>query len=236
MNDEFFDPVSRGRGVGEVRRAAGDLARESLARGDATGWFDTLYRQADGDPGGVSWADLAPNPNLTAWLDREHVAGGGRRALEIGCGLGDDGEELARRGFAVTAFDVSPTAVAWCRRRFPGSVVRRAIADVLAPPRAWSGAFAFVLESYTLQVLPSAARARAIANVARFVAPRGELLLIARGRDPGDPEGAMPWPLLRREVDAFRRLGLAEIAFEDFFDVETPPVRRFRACYRRIAR
>ena len=220
--------------MSEARRKAGDLARESLAQGDATGWFETLYRQADGDPGGISWADLAPNPNLTAWLDREHVAGGGRRALKIGCGLGDDAEELARRGFVVTAFDVSPTAVAWCRRRFPGSVVRWEVADLLAPPRAWTGAFDFVLESYTLQVLPPVARARALAAVARFVAPHGELLVVARGREPGAPEGAMPWPLVRRDLDALRTCGLAELAFEDFLDAETPPVRRFRAHYRRI--
>lgn len=222
--------------MSEARRKAGDLARESLAQGDATGWFETLYRQADGDPGGISWADLAPNPNLTAWLDREHVAGGGRRALKVGCGLGDDAEELARRGFVVTAFDVSPTAIDWCRRRFPGSVVRWEVADVLAPPRAWSRAFDFVLESYTLQVLPPAARAAALANVAGFVAPRGELVVIARGREPGDSEGAMPWPLTRRELDRFRALGLSELAFEDFLDAETPPVRRFRARYRRLAR
>lgn len=222
--------------MSEARRKAGDLARESLAQGDATGWFETLYRQADGDPGGISWADLAPNPNLVAWLDREHVAGGGRRALKIGCGLGDDAEELARRGFVVTAFDVSPTAVDWCRRRFPGSVVRWQVADLLAPPRAWlapRGAFDFVVESYTLQVLPPVARAAALANVARFVAPHGELLVIARGRENGDPEGAMPWPLTRRELDRLRALGLTELAFEDFLDAETPPVRRFRCHYRR---
>lgn len=219
--------------MSEVRRKAGDLARESLAAGDPTGWFETLYRQADGDPGGISWADLAPNPNLTEWLDREHVAGGGRRALKIGCGLGDDAAELARRGFVVTAFDVAPTAVVWCRRRFAGSLVRWQVADLLAPPRAYEHGFDFVLESYTLQVLPPAARARAIANVARFVAPGGELLLIARGRDPGDPAGAMPWPLLRRELDVLRAHGLRALAFEDFLDAETPPVRRFRAHYRR---
>lgn len=222
--------------MSEARRKAGDLARASFAQGDATGWFETFYRQADGDAGGISWADLAPNPNLTAWLDREHVAGGGRRALKVGCGLGDDAEELARRGFVVTAFDVSPTAVAWCRERFPGSVVRWEVADLLTPPRVWARAFDFVLESYTLQVLPPTARAAAIENVARFVAPGGELLVIARGREPGDPEGALPWPLLQSELDRFRTLGLGELAREDFLDAETPPVRRFRAHYRRLPR
>lgn len=219
--------------MSQARRKAGDLARESLAGGDPTAWFETLYRQAGGDAAGISWADLTPNPNLVEWLDREHVAGGGRRALKIGCGLGDDAEELARRGFVVTAFDVAATAVEWCRQRFPGSVIRWQVADLLRPPPAWTGAFDFVLESYTLQVLPPEARAVAVRNVGRFVAPHGELLLIARGRESSDGEGTMPWPLLRRELDAVTKAGLAELAFEDFLDAETPPVRRFRAHYRR---
>ena len=216
-----------------ARRKAGDLARESLDAGDPTGWFEKLYAQAGGDAGHISWADLAPNPNLVAWLDRERVVGGDRRALEIGCGLGDDAEELARRGFTVTAFDVSPTAVAWCRRRFPASPVHYEIGDVLRPPAEWQGRFAFVLEAYTLQVLPEDVRAGAATRVADFVAPGGELLVIARGRDGGDPPSGLPWPLVRGEFDAFTAAGLRELRFDDFMDAESPPVRRFRVHYRR---
>jgi SAM-dependent methyltransferase len=216
-----------------ARKKAGDLARESIASGDPTGWFETLYRQADGDPGAISWADLAPNPNLTAWLDREKVEGNGRRALKIGCGLGDDAEELSRRGFLVTAFDVSPTAIDWCRARFPTTTVRYEIHDLLAPPGVWACDFDFVLESYTLQVLPPDVRARAMPAVADYVGPGGDLLVIARGREPSDPPGAMPWPVLRDELAGFTRAGLAEVRFEDFLDAESPPVRRFRVHYRR---
>ena len=41
----------------------------------------------------------------------------------------------------------------------------------------------------------------------------------------------MPWPLMRRELDEFAAAGLREKSFEDFFDKESPPVRRFRATY-----
>jgi len=219
--------------MSEARRKAGDLARESLANNDPTGWFEKLYAQADGDTGAISWADLAPNPNLLAWLDREKVVGDGRRALKIGCGLGDDAEELARRGFLVTAFDVSPTAIDWCRERFPTTTVRYVVHDLLAPRSEWECEFDFVLESYTLQVLPAEVRAAAIPHVARFVAPGGDLLVIARGRETTDPPGAMPWPLLRAELAGFTKAGLEELSFEDFLDAETPPVRRFRVHYRR---
>lgn len=220
--------------MSEARRKAGDLARESLAAGDPVGWFEKLYAQAGGDTGAISWADLTPNPNLVAWLDREKVEGKGRRALKIGCGLGDDAEDLARRGFRVTAFDVSETAIDWCRERFPATTVQYVVHDLLVPRAEWERGFDFVLESYTLQVLPAEVRAAAIPNVARYVAPGGELLVIARGREPGDPTGAMPWPLLRSELDGFARAGLAETSFEDFIDTETPPVRRFRVHYRRL--
>ena len=219
--------------MSEARRKAGDLARDSIAAGDTVGWFEKVYAQADGDPGAISWADLAPNPNLVAWLDRENVEGHGRLALKIGCGLGDDAEELSRRGFLVTAFDVSPTAVDWCRARFPTTIVRYAIHDLLAAEGEWACDFDFVLESYTLQVLPPEVRGDAIVHVARFVAPGGELLVIARGREPSDPPGTMPWPLVPDELAAFGRAGLEETSFEDFLDAESPPVRRFRVHYRR---
>lgn len=215
------------------RRKAGDLAREAIAAGDPTGWFETFYRQANGDPSAISWADLVPNPNLTAWLDREKIEGNDRRALKIGCGLGDDAEELSRRGFLVTAFDVSATAIDWCRARFPTTTVRYEIHDLLAQPGDWACNFDFVLESYTLQVLPPDVRPRAIERIADYVGPGGDLLVIARGREPSDPPGSMPWPLRRDELAAFARAGLEELRFEDFLDGETPPVRRFRVRYRR---
>lgn len=73
----------------------------------------------------------------------------------------------------------------------------------------------------------------AITKVPEFVAPGGQLLVIARGREPFEPEGEVPWPLTRAEFSAFPRAGLTEISFEDFLDQETPPVRRFRALYQR---
>jgi SAM-dependent methyltransferase len=149
--------------------------------------------------------------------------------------LGDDADLLAARGFRVTAFDVSPTAVAWCRQRFPASHVRYETADLLNPPAEWSGAFDFVFEAYTLQVFKAVeTRTQAANRLAAFPRPGGTLLVLCRGREPSDPEGQMPWPLLRDELSVLETCGLKEIRFEDFADRhETPAVRRFRALYRR---
>jgi SAM-dependent methyltransferase len=216
---------------GQDRATARELAQRHVADGDPLGWFETLYATAAGDASIIPWADLMPNPNLVSWLESRGVVGSGRKALKVGCGLGDDAEELSRRGFDTTAFDISPTAISWCRRRFPSSSVRYVEADLLRPPGDWARRFNLVVESYTLQVLPSELRGDAIRRVAGFVAPGGTLLVIARGREPSESEGMMPWPLTRREMAAFEDAGLIELDFEDYQDDEDPPVRRFRATY-----
>jgi len=219
--------------MNEGRRAtAREIARGHLAAGDPLGWFEALYSRAGRDASIIPWADLSPNPSVFAWLDGHGAEGSGRSALDVGCGLGDDAEELARRGFATTAFDVSEAAIAWCRSRFARSRVNYVVADLLRPPAEWQGGFDFVLESYTLQVLPPRIRQEAIRRIAAFVAPHGTLLLVARGREPVDPEGEMPWPLTRDEIRVFQDFGLRELGFEDYMDDEDPPVRRFRVAYR----
>jgi SAM-dependent methyltransferase len=213
------------------RTRARALARESIERGDAVGWFERLYAEAIRGEAVVPWADLAPNPHVVTWLEREAPAPG--RALDIGCGLGDGAEDLARRGFEVVAFDVSATAIDEARRRFPESRVDYRVADLLRLPADFAGAFDLVVECYTLQVLPPAARTEAAAALRRLPRTGGSLLVVARGREPAEPLGQMPWPLTRAEVEAIATPELALATFEDFLDAEDPPVRRFRAWFRR---
>lgn len=214
----------------DQREQARAMARDFVARGDAFGWFEQLYAGAGGDTSVIPWADQAPNPHLLTWLNKRDTKPTGR-ALVVGCGLGDDAEELARRGFTVTAFDIAPTAIDWCRRRFPRSRVKYMAADLLAPPAEWSRAFDFVQESYTIQAMGMELRERALRQVSDFVAPRGTLLVVCRARDDDEPLVDLPYPLSRRELDVLRQHGLSERSFEDYLDDEDPPVRRFRASY-----
>lgn len=213
------------------RAIAREIAKRHLSQGDASGWFEELYALAKGDASVIPWADLTPNPHLVEWLNENYIKGAEKRALKVGCGLGDNAEELASRRFNTTAFDISATAISWCRSRFPGTSVRYLIADLFTAPRNWQGAFHLVVESYTLQVLPQEIRRVAIAEIARFVRPGGLLLVIARGRENTDHEGSMPWPLTREDLAGFISCGLRELSFSDYMDNEEPPVRRFRAVY-----
>ena len=58
-------------------------------RGDPTGWFDKVYRDAQGNIGAIFWADLIPNPQLVSWLEEHPVTDKGQRAVIVGCGVGD---------------------------------------------------------------------------------------------------------------------------------------------------
>jgi SAM-dependent methyltransferase len=216
----------------EARARAREIARESLARGDAIGWFETFYRDAGGDESKVPWADRRGHPLLVEWLARESARPRGC-ALVVGCGLGEDSEELARAGYDVTAFDVSPQAIEWCRARFAESRVRYSVADLFDLPRAWRRAFDLVVELYTLQALPLGLRERAVERIADLPAPGGSVLVVTRGRELAEPLDEVPWPLARSELNRFVRAGLREHAFEDLRDAGDPPSRHFRVEYRR---
>ena len=210
-----------------------ELAQDYLNQGDPLGWFNKLYTEAEDDLSTIPWAHLCPNAYVTSWVESRKPEGKGERAVVVGCGLGDDAEFLADVGFDVTAFDISPKAINGCRSRFPGSRVNYQVSNLLRSPPAWTMAFDFVLEVYTLQALPRSLRTKAIPHIARLVAAGGTLLLITRARNEHDDPGNLPWPLTRQEVDVFQSYDLSEKFFEDFVDNGDPPVRRFRIEYAR---
>lgn len=214
----------------EMRR----IAAESIAQGDATGWFDRFYRQALGDWDQVPWADREPNPHLVAWLRTFGSAPLRKRCLVVGCGLGDDAEALASGGFDVTAFDISPTAIEAARQRFPRSGVDYVVADVLHPPTAWTMAFDLIFEAFTLQALPPEPRHAAIRSIATLVASGGRVFVLCRAREAEDPIGELPWPLTREELALFENAGLRATSVDIVLDEGTPPVRRFRAFFDRV--
>lgn len=204
-----------------------------LAQPEATAWFDDVYASARRGERAVPWAELAPRPVFAQWLDRKQPRGQGRTAVVVGCGLGDDAEALAAHGFDVTAFDVSPSAVAWCRERFPDSNINYQVADLFALPDAWRGTFDFVMESLTVQALPIDLRSEAIAGVASLVAPGGTLLAICLGTDRAEGRSGPPWPITRDELNRFQQHGLAEQRFEQlpYHNGESPNLHRWRTEY-----
>jgi 2-polyprenyl-3-methyl-5-hydroxy-6-metoxy-1,4-benzoquinol methylase len=215
------------------RKRARELAAEYAQKGDPTGWFDVLYKEAEEGKSVVPWADRGASPGLLEFWSSHPRATQGKKALVIACGLGDDAEQLASWGFETTAFDISETAIQMARKRFPQSTVNYRVADLFQPPAEWERMFDFVFEANTVQALPAEIRAEAIRRIAAFVRPGGRVLAIVRGRESDEPEGELPWPLTRAEMNEFVRAGLTEENFEEYFDKEEPPARRFRGLYTR---
>ena len=201
--------------------------------GDPTGWFDIVYRNAQGDFRSVFWADLAPCPYLVSWLEEHPVSDEKPWAIIVGCGVGDDAEAISAHGYQVIAFDISPAAIDLCRKRYPDSQVNYQVADLFNHSHEWMKKFSLVFECNTIQALPGEYRLRALNAIADLVAPGGNALVSCRSRNTGEKENEFPLPLDRPEIDGFVRAGLKEEAFIAYDDHQTPPVPHFFASYSR---
>ena len=99
---------------------AGNLAEQAIAAGDPTAWFEQVYAAADAGQTEVPWDRGTPSHLLVQWARRAGLAGSpGQQAVVVGCGLGEDAEFIAGLGYQTSAFDISPSAIAAARRRFP---------------------------------------------------------------------------------------------------------------------
>lgn len=210
------------------------LAKDYAESGDPDGWFEEFYARAEGDIHKVYWADLEPGPHLVAYLE-ENPPPAGARAVTIGCGLGDDAEALAAHRYAVTAFDISPAAIAMCMKRYPESRVAYVVADLFELPGEWAGAFDLVYECNTIQILTGENRVRALRAMVDLVKPGGVVLVSCRSRQEGEGLDAWPLALDRDEIDGFVRAGLVEEEFVAYDDTQDPPVPHFFAVYRKPA-
>lgn len=138
----------------------------------STAFWEKLYQQRTRPPSG------RPNPIL-AGVAEPLPAG---RALDLGCGLGDDTLWLARRGWRVTAVDVSATAVAGvAARAAEAGLDDRVDAQVHDLATSFpAGAFDLIYALY-LQSPVDFGRARALQHATRAVAAGGRLLVVVHG-------------------------------------------------------
>ena len=202
---------------------------ESYAAGDPTGWFERLYAAAETGAATVPWDRGAPHRLLVPWARQRRPDGHGKRALVVGCGLGDDAEFVAGLGYDTLAFDIAASAIRAAQDRFPNSEVTYLTANLLDPPQEWRQAFDLVVEIQTVQSLPPRLHPEAIANVRSFVSPAGTLLILAAAGSEGAPVSGPPWPLTRSEIESFASDGLQAVDIAEIPDAEQPAVHRWCA-------
>ena len=221
--------------VEERRARARELAAKFADRGDNLGWFEEFYKEAAGDNEQIPWADLEPNRFFREWAEDVGLKGGGRSALVVGCGLGDDAKYLDDLDFDVTGFDISPTAIEWAKRLHAETDIKFEVADLFKPDPTWLGAFDFGLEIYTIQPLPIEIRPSVIDSIAAFVADDGELIVVTRGREDDEEPVELPWPLSRKDLSRFETHGMKQTDFRVMDGDEDPPIPRFVVQYKKIS-
>ncbi|OIQ30870.1 MAG: hypothetical protein BM564_01265 [Bacteroidetes bacterium MedPE-SWsnd-G2] len=184
-------------------------------------WFETLYSESNDSGSGVPWANMAPHPVFKTWIDKSTAPEPGKTALVIGCGLGDDAIALESKGYKVTAFDVSESAVALCKKRFPKSKVEFVTADLLKGISSWHQKFDLVLEIFTIQALPPKYESVLIKNVSDFVADQGQLVMITEVQTPKRVfEKGPPWLLNHDYIQSFESHGLTKVSNTSSLDSE----------------
>lgn len=228
--------------LAEARERVREIASEHYRRGDVTGWFEALYAEAEGDVSVIPWADLEPNRFFKAWAVSTGLRGDGRRALVVGCGLGDDAKYLYDLGFDVTAFDISPTAIEWAKKLYGENEITFEVMDLFDTPNSWNfgqkgeaktGGFDFVLEIYTIQPLPLEMREQVVDAIGNFVAEGGTLVVVTRGRDELEEPEELPWPMSRQELSRFETGGLSQTDFVEMPPDEDGEPPRFVVAYQR---
>ena len=180
-------------------------------QGDGEQRFGTAAQAAEWDAryterGGPKWSGR-PNGRLVAEV-AELIPGA---ALDVGCGEGADATWLARRGWTVSAIDISDVAVSRAREAAEraGLTVEWVCGDALLTPFP---AHSFDLVSLQYPALPKAAGEAAVRELLGTVRPGGLLLAVyhdlddehrehmkSRGLDPADYVGADDLARLLRE-------------------------------------
>lgn len=196
----------------EKRQVVKNLVEKHLGSDKPFAWFEELYASANYNPEYIPWAKLEATPHLQDWLNFRQPTRENKclKAVVVGCGLGDDAELLQEAGFQVTAFDISPTAINWCRQRFPETKVNYVCADVFQLPSEWEKQFDFVWECRTIQALPLDVREDAIRGVVSLLKSSGTLLMFTHYHTAKEPPSGPPWPLSEDDLSYFIALGLKE--------------------------
>lgn len=201
-----------------------DAAKEKISQSDRDQhyinprrdqFFETVYENAGRDAAMVPWADLEAKKELSDYLKANR--GSGKRAVDIGCGLGDNAEAIAKAGYQTLGFDFSPKAINWAKERFGSGSVDYQVGDLFDLPKDWVGQFDLVHECYTLQSIPPMTLAETIPAICSLVAYGGTLLVYSRLRDDGSVVDGPPWPLERSVAQSFGKFGLTLKSETPFF-------------------
>jgi len=193
-------------------------------------FFESIYKQSQGDEKKIPWATLDTNTYLAEYL-QQHMGEG--KAIVIGCGLGHDAIALDEAGFDVTAIDISQTAIDWCKEKYDYTDVNFQVQDIFELPKHMLENYDFVFESRTIQSLPLEFRDKIIGSIASLMAPNAKILAVADGKNEGEKHNGPPWPLEHNELRLFQNHGCEELEFSIFEGEKQLSKLKFRAVFKK---
>lgn len=192
--------------------------------------WETLYREEA--PETLPWYSPELDHDLVKALTENGITGG--RVLDLGAGPGTQAIELARRGFEVTATDVSESAVRRASEAASreGVAVRFIVDDILNS--SLTGPFDLVFDRGCFHVLPPNKRPVYVERVARLIDPGHSLFL--KGFSEEETREGGPHRFSPVELDAcfknhFKVLSICRTQFDG---TEEPPPKALFAVMRRI--
>lgn len=192
---------------------AQELAKDGIKEQNPNIWFEEYYSKQS-DLSKIPWAKLEPNRHLLEFLQKHQNI---KKALVIGCGLGDDAEAISHFAKETFAFDISKSAVNRAKERFSDSKVDYKVMDLLNLDESFFKEFDFIYEAFTLQSIPEHVRDGAFENISKLLTPNGKLLVIAHKRDKElKPFDLPPFFLTKSELDKFLDFDLKEESINEF--------------------
>jgi SAM-dependent methyltransferase len=174
------------------------------------------------ETGEHGWPETGPTPQVARLVERLGP-GRGRAALDLGCGEGRHTILLARKGYAVTAFDQEPLALKKAQAALRRHRLKAAFkaGDALAPGFD-DGAFDLVLDYGCFHHVVTRDWPRYRREVARILKPGGHLVLSVfstKFRHHEKERRTRNWIVHRNHYDHFFTPGELRRAFAPAFEV-----------------
>jgi SAM-dependent methyltransferase len=172
------------------------MARDETARADR---WEARYQAGD-----LPWDSSKAEMELLHRLDEIALAahpsgrarGGGLRAIDLGCGTGTNAIELCKRGFEVTACDISGSAIEQAKAKASAAGagdITFAVADILEALPVEAASVDLAFDRGCLHSVDGPVREVFAANVAAALKPGGWWVLLAGNKDD-DPKYDQPGP------------------------------------------